>query len=241
MPQIISVKDITKGNDKLNTLFCAELFNNCPGLEATQEEYDAAKLLDDDVEGSREERCFRMWVNSLGVDGLYINNLYEEFKDGLALLKILDKVKTGCVDWKKVENNPNNKFKKLANTKMCVDICKEKYKFNMVNIGGVDIHNGEKKLVLATMWQIILFNTLHLIGDKTEDQLLVWGNSRVRAENQIKAFKDPSISNCKFLFNLLSSIEPRSIDESIIMTGSDAKDLENNAKYVISVARKLGA
>jgi hypothetical protein len=35
---------------------------------------------------------FRMWCNSLGIEGLYINNLYEEFKDGLALLKILDKV-----------------------------------------------------------------------------------------------------------------------------------------------------
>jgi hypothetical protein len=62
------------------------------------------------------------------------------------------------VDWKKVEKTPNNKFKKLANTKMCVDICKflfnfrDALKFNMVNIGGVDIHNGEKKLVLATMW-----------------------------------------------------------------------------------------
>jgi len=67
---------------------------------------------------------FRMWVNSLGVEGLYINNLYEEFKDGLALLKILDKVQPGSVDWKKVEKTPKNKFQKLSNTKMCVDVCK---------------------------------------------------------------------------------------------------------------------
>ena len=33
-----------------------------------------------------------MWINSLGIDGLYINNLYEDIKDGLALLKVLDKV-----------------------------------------------------------------------------------------------------------------------------------------------------
>lgn len=158
-------KDILSGNSKLNTLFCAELFNNCPGLEITEEEYNAAKMLDDDIEGSREERCFRMWVNSLGIDGLYINNLYESFKDGLALLKILDKVEPGCVDWKKVELNPNNKFKKLANTSMCVEICKSKLKFNMVNIGGVDIHNGERKLVLATMWLIIRKHTLKMIGD----------------------------------------------------------------------------
>ena len=65
-----------------------------------------------------------MWCNSLGIEGLYINNLYEEFKDGLALLKILDKVQPNSVDWKKVEKNPNNKIKKLSNTKLCVDVCK---------------------------------------------------------------------------------------------------------------------
>jgi hypothetical protein len=37
-------------------------------------------------------------------------------------------------------------------------------KFNMVNIGGVDIHNGEKKLILATMWLIIRKNTLNVIN-----------------------------------------------------------------------------
>ena len=104
-----------------------------------------------------------MWVNSLGIDGLYINNIYEDFKDGIALLKIEDKVKPGCVNWKKVEMKPTNKFKKLANTKMCVDVCKEGLKFNMVNIGGVDIHDGQKKLVLATMWLIIRYHTLNVI------------------------------------------------------------------------------
>jgi plastin-1 len=78
----------------LNTLFCAEIFNTCPGLQATEEEYNAAQMLDDDAEGTREERChcsylgFRMWANSLGIEDLYINNLYEDFKDGIALLKI---------------------------------------------------------------------------------------------------------------------------------------------------------
>ena len=39
---------------------------------------------------------------------------------------------------------------------------REGLKFNMVNIGGVDIHNGEKKLVLATMWQIIMKHTMNV-------------------------------------------------------------------------------
>jgi hypothetical protein len=47
---------------------------------------------DDDVEGTREERSYRNWMNSLGIDGLHINNLYEEAKDGILLLKVMDKV-----------------------------------------------------------------------------------------------------------------------------------------------------
>ena len=56
------------------------------------------KLLDDDVEGAREERAFRMWINSLGLnddagDPIHINNLYEESKDGILMLRTLDKIK----------------------------------------------------------------------------------------------------------------------------------------------------
>lgn len=53
---------------------------------------DAAGLIDDDIEGSREERAFRMYINSLGIDGVYINNIYEDIKDGIVLLKVMDRV-----------------------------------------------------------------------------------------------------------------------------------------------------
>ena len=78
----INPDDIVAGNNKLNTLFVASIFNAYPGLSpATEEEiYEAAKLLDDDVEGAREERAFRMWINSLGLNDdngepIHINNL----------------------------------------------------------------------------------------------------------------------------------------------------------------------
>jgi hypothetical protein len=51
-----------------------------------------------------------------------------------------------------------------------------------------------------------------MIGNTSEEDLLKWANSRVEEANQINAFKDPKISDCKFLFNLLASIEPRAID-----------------------------
>lgn len=242
VPPFMRKENIMLGHTHLNTLFCAHLFNNCPGLTATEEEkFDAAKMLDDDVEGSREERAFRMWVNSLGIDGVYINNLYEDLKDGLALLKVMDKVEPGSVDWKKVEMKPTIKIKKMNNCGIAVELGKSpKFKFTLVGIGGIDIVDGNKKLTLALMWQLVRKHTLQLLGNKTEDDLLKWAQTRVSKEPNISSFKDSTISNCKFLFNLLSTIEPRAINWEIIKDSTTPEDIEMNAKYVLSVVRKLG-
>jgi len=200
----MTVKDITGGNPKTNMVFCSHLFNTCPGLIPTEEEkYAAAELIDDDVEGSREERSFRMWFNSQGLEGVYLNNLYSDLSDGMALLKVLDKVQPGCVDWKKVEKKPDNKFKKMHNCSQAVNIGRDTLHFSLVGISGGDIHDGNKKLILAFMWQLIRLNTLQMLGDLTEAKLIEWGNSHVRQEEHIKSFKDSSLSNCKFLFQLL--------------------------------------
>jgi len=47
----------------------------------------------------------------LNIDDLQVNNLYEEARDGLLLLKVIDKLDPTVVDWKKIEKNPNNRFK----------------------------------------------------------------------------------------------------------------------------------
>ena len=67
-------------------------------------------MLDDDIEGSREERAFRFWINSLGLEDVFISNLYEEARDGVVLLKVIDKIAPGSVDWKKVALKPKNMF-----------------------------------------------------------------------------------------------------------------------------------
>merc|ERR1719353_410000 len=59
--------------------------------------FDPASLLEDG-EGTREERVFRMWMNSLlGPDGFYINSLYQDLRNGLHLLRVEDRVQPGCV------------------------------------------------------------------------------------------------------------------------------------------------
>jgi len=49
--------------------------------------------------------------------------------------------------------------------------------------------------------------------------LLNWANKRVDSINQIKDFNDPSINNCKFLFNLLLSIDQYCLENINIPDG----------------------
>lgn len=129
VPALIRPYDIISGNVKLNTVFVASIFNHKHGLESLNEEekeaYEAAKLIDDDIEGSREERAFRLWINSLNIEDLYVTSLSDEARDGLLMLKIIHKLNPNVIDWKKVDKNPNNKFKQGVNCGLAIEACKK--------------------------------------------------------------------------------------------------------------------
>ena len=244
----ITPADIVAGNNKLNTLFVASIFNAYPGLDPPTEEekYEAAKLLDDDVEGAREERAFRMWINSLSLNDdngepIHINNLYEESKDGILLLRTIEKIKPGTVNWKIVDKKANNPFKKTVNCNEVIDASK-KSKYHIVGIGGGDIRDGNKKYILAIVWQMMRDHSLQVIGNKTEEELIAWGNERVGDDMKVKSLKDKKLGNSVYFINIMKSIEPRSINWDIVVTDKDDDESkQNNAKYAISIARKLGA
>ena len=52
---------------------------------------------------------------------IHINNLYEESKDGIVMLRTLDKIKPGVVNWKIIDKKPNNPFKKTVNWYEIID------------------------------------------------------------------------------------------------------------------------
>lgn len=153
VPEILGPNEITSGNTKVNTLFVANIFNTKHGLqELTAEEYAAAGLMDDDVEGTKEERTFRMWINSLNLEDVMCNNLFTDFNDGILLCKIIHKINDKAVDWKKVDMNPNNDFKKNINNNTGIDACKSGLGLKMIGIGGPDLTKGDKKIILACVW-----------------------------------------------------------------------------------------
>lgn len=147
--KFVKASDIVKGNPKLNLAFVANLFNTHPGLEPLSQEELAA--LDSSLfnsEGSREARAFCLWINSLGIDP-FVNNLFEDLRDGIIILKVMDIVQPGIVDWSKVNTKePLNKFKKVENCNYAVTLGKQ-MKFSLVGIAGSDIHDGNQTLTLG--------------------------------------------------------------------------------------------
>lgn len=71
--------------------------------------------------------------------------------------------------------NPNNRFKKLTNANLAVDIGKS-FGFSLVGIGGIDLVDGNRKLSLALVWQLVRKHTLQILGGWTEEKLLEWAN-----------------------------------------------------------------
>lgn len=152
VPEICSKNDITIGNTKINTVFVAYIFNTKHGLdELTAEEYEAAGMIDDDVAGTREERTFRFFINALGIEGIYINDVVDDCRDGLVLAAVCHRINDKCVDWKKINKAPKNDFDKNINNNAVVEACKN-MGLKMIGIGGVDLTKGDRKLTLATVW-----------------------------------------------------------------------------------------
>jgi len=247
--KFVTPRDVVNGNQKLNLAFVATLFNTYPALELPTEAppFDMAELMIDEGD-SREERAFRNWMNSLGIEK-FVNNLFEDSRDGLILLQTLDKISPGIVDWRQVNKEPKMVFKKVENCNYAVVLGK-KLNFTLVNVGGKDIADGNKKLILALTWQMMRFHVLAFLKtlklgsgkEVSEADMVKWANERVAGTGQsakIDTFKDPVLKTGVFLLHLLSSVEPRAINWDLVTTGETDEQRKTNANYAISVARKL--
>jgi len=240
------------GNSKLHFAFVANLFNTHPCLAPLSDEERAQ--LDEwlfSSSGDRESRSFALWMNSLGVDP-FVNNLFDDLSDGLVLLQTLDKVHPGLVDWKKVNiKTPiTSKFKKVENTNYAIALAKS-LKYSLVGIQGSDITDGIKNLTLGLVWQMMrdhIIETLKSLKnndkDITDTDIINWANETVKRGNRTSTmsnFKDPSLKTGVFLIDLLNGIRPKTVNYDIVTPGSTEQEQQSNAKYAISIARKLGA
>lgn len=238
------------GNPKLNLAFVAHLFNTWPSLDPVE---DAPVVEDFDAEGEREARVFTLWLNSMDVDpGIF--HLFEDLKDGNAILQAFDKVVPGSVQWRRVsrprEGTPLSRFKMVENTNYAVELAKANH-MHIVGIQGADITDGTRTLTLGLVWQLMRLSisrtmaSLASNGQSVSDQeMLRWANAVVEKAGKshtVRSFRDVNVSNATFFLDLLDGIRPGIVDYSLVTPGATEEDRRLNAKLAISIARKLGA
>lgn len=135
------------GNIPLQILFVGQILHaaSClaPLSDGEMEKEVDSKQEDTDPEGTREERAFVTWINGLGIP-VFVSNLQHDMNDGLVLLHTLDKIERGCINWKEVNKQPNNAYKKAENCNLGLKTCVNKLNFSLVGIGGKDILDGKK-------------------------------------------------------------------------------------------------
>jgi plastin-3 len=243
----VSPKDVVSGNYKLNLAYVANLFNMYPALEEP-EDFNLEEI----VEETREEKTYRNWMNSMGVSP-YVNHLYSDLSDGLIIFQLYDIIKPGCVDWKRVVERFNKMrmlMEKIGNCNYAVELGKQ-CKFSLVGIDGKDIYDGNQTLTLALVWQLMKAYTLSILTNLTgqnhpivDKEIIAWVNDKLKSaqkKSSISSFNDQSISNAKVVVDLIDAIRPGKVNYDVLKDGSSEQEKIDNAKYAISLARKVGA
>jgi len=205
----------------------------------------------EEIEETREEKAFRNWMNSMGVDP-FVNHLYEDLRDGLILLQMFDKIKPGIVNWSQVNTKkPLNIYKQCENCNYAIQLGKD-LRFSLVGIAGSDIQAANKTLTLALVWQMMRFFILNYLNniskakggkDITEADIVHWCNDKVKGAGKgshMDSFKDKSLADSIFILDLLWACQPNSINFSLVNGGADEEQRMLNAQYAISCARKMG-
>uniref|UniRef100_A0A672FDV3 Plastin-3 n=1 Tax=Salarias fasciatus TaxID=181472 RepID=A0A672FDV3_SALFA len=249
--QFVTATDVVSGNSKLNMAFVATLFNKHPALAKPENQNWTP------ASETREERTFRNWMNSLGVSP-HVHHIYGDLIDAIVILQLYEKTKVD-VDWDNRVNLPPFKgiggghLKKIENCNYAVELGKDKAGFSLVGIAGQDLYDANETLTLALVWQLMRRYTLKILedlGDKDgeavgDDLIVTWVNdtlAQAGKTSSIKSFKDKSIGTSIPVLDLIDAIQPNSVNFDLVKKDvqSDEEKLDN-AKYAISMARKIGA
>lgn len=244
----LAPQDVVEGVYKLNVAFVANLFNNHPALDIP----DGPLEMLEGLEETREEKTYRNWVNSMGVDP-YVNWLYSDLANGLIIFQLFDIIKPGVVDWTRVHRTFSRLkgfMEKLENCNYAVELGRRQG-FSLVGVAGQDLSDGNATLTLALVWQLMRAYTLSVLTQLAgtghpivEKEIVDWANAKLKSAQkttQIRNFQDPCISNAYPIVDLVDAINPGCINYSQMLTGTSYEDRLANAKYAISMARKLGA
>lgn len=208
---------------------------------------------------SREALTVAQWINSYDIEGVYVRgeSIASDLKDGTVLLQLLDAVEPGIVAWQRVNGHPgSNRYKQVENSNYVINLGKA-MDFHLVNVAGLDIVDGNNKLILAFLWQLMRYATLKQLSRLAfdgfaadEHEILRWANERVKAavvatgqdasSVGVNTFHDAEWASGIFLLYLLNDLRPGVVNWDLVADGESLDQRVANARYVLSLARRIG-
>uniref|UniRef100_A0A8C9G3W2 Plastin 1 n=1 Tax=Pavo cristatus TaxID=9049 RepID=A0A8C9G3W2_PAVCR len=217
--QFVTPADVVAGNPKLNLAFVANLFNTYPALHKPDNSSYDLTLLEGE---SNEERTFRNWMNSLGVSP-YVNHLYSI----IVVLLIFDNIHVYVV-FPSLNFCPyfGGNYSKCGMQKpiCCVEnlLLGLLFKFPFVPREG------------GSLFDLVNLHHLYLCNNTDYEHC---------SFDVLKPLDlDKSISTSLPVLDLIDAIAPKAIRQEMVKREDlSYQDKLNNAKYAISVARKIGA
>ncbi|KAH3823706.1 uncharacterized protein LOC127830990 isoform X2 [Dreissena polymorpha] len=111
-----------------------------------------------------QKKVFTKWANSvLEKAELKINDLFEDLRDGIILIKLLEIISRQPIG---KPNRRNLRVQKAENINKCLQFLRTKV--IVENIGAEDIMDGNRRLTLGLIWTIIRLFTFRDIKPETE-------------------------------------------------------------------------
>jgi len=168
MKQVCLPGDIVKGNSKVGAMLVAAIFNYRPGLEWTNQEL--AEIMRNDGNYGHGW-TFKNWINSLGIEGVYIkHNVFEEMNKFITLLKVCDHLKPGSVDWS-IEQSVDTPQKHWDHALLIVSNILE-------SAEGKSFKLNEQMLMRLTL-ALDRYRYYNWLGSENREDILEWVATRV--------------------------------------------------------------
>lgn len=134
-----------------------------------------------------QEKVFTRWCNDhLAERGRRMDNLKLDMKDGISLINLAEILIGKSIG--KYNKHPRINMQKMENITVALEFFKT-HGISMVNVGTMDIVDGNMRIILGLVWRLIMAFELKSDGDKTAGQeLLEWVNTKIGPDFNVKNF-----------------------------------------------------
>jgi len=114
--------------------------------------------------------AFTRWANThLTQRDLLVEDLEEDFKDGILLIELLEQLSGDTLP--KYNKRPKLRIQRLENINLGLEYLKDKG-VKLVNVGAEDIENGNVKLILGLVWSVVTkYQIDAIVEDDSKEEL----------------------------------------------------------------------